>query len=77
MAAFRALDDASGKPMVGNYRPPCPLHHRTVATSLRCPCINMLTCIAVASFLYSPWIREFLPLGAPVSVFLISSQTER
>jgi len=33
MAAFRALDDASGKPMFGNYRPPCPLHHRTVATS--------------------------------------------
>ncbi|KAJ7387921.1 Phospholipase A2 crotoxin acid subunit CA [Desmophyllum pertusum] len=35
MEAFRAVDDGHGKPITGNYRPPCPLHTRTVAASFK------------------------------------------
>lgn len=35
MEALRALDDSQGHPMVGNYRPPCPLHSRTVTASFK------------------------------------------
>ena len=33
MEAFRAVDDGNGQPLVGNYRPPCPLHSRSVTAS--------------------------------------------
>ncbi|KAK2563709.1 Carbonic anhydrase 2 [Acropora cervicornis] len=35
MEAFRAVENGSGEPLVGNYRPPCPLHSRTVAASFK------------------------------------------
>lgn len=35
MEAFRSVMNRDGKPMVGNYRPPCPLHERAVKTSFK------------------------------------------
>lgn len=35
MKAFRSLENGQGQPLVGNYRPPCPLHSRTVAASFK------------------------------------------
>ncbi|XP_068711035.1 carbonic anhydrase 2-like [Montipora foliosa] len=33
MQALRSIENGQGQPLVGNYRPPCPLHSRTVAVS--------------------------------------------
>ncbi|KAM7432493.1 Phospholipase A2 crotoxin acid subunit CA [Porites harrisoni] len=35
MEAFRTVDDRFGDKMVGNYRPPCPLHSRTVSATFK------------------------------------------
>ena len=35
MEAFRTVDDRFGNKMVGNYRPPCPLHSRTVSATFK------------------------------------------
>lgn len=35
MEAFRSVINRDGKPMGGNYRPPCPLHDRAVKTSFK------------------------------------------
>nr|ACJ64663.1 hypothetical protein A030-E11 [Acropora millepora] len=35
MEAFRAVENGNGEPLVGNYRPPCPVHSRTVAASFK------------------------------------------
>ena len=59
MEAFRGVDDRFGNKMVGNYRPPCPLHSRTVSATFKWKndktayIVRMTACVLFNTFYFS------------------------